>query len=115
MRLSKVSFLHDEQLLWLKEAKSETEMKQRRKIVCKVRAQIREYIELGDIKEQSTNETVLDSEADPVFKPSSLKYMDSFMEALKLDLPHNKLRKAKSFPGMLPSLLALTVVFSTSS
>jgi hypothetical protein len=115
MRLSKVTFLHDEQLLWVEEAKSEAEMKQRRKIVCKVRAEIREYIELGDIKEQSTNEIVVDSEADPVFKPSSLKYIDSFMEALKLDLPHKKLKKAKSFPCMLSSILALTIVFSAGS
>jgi hypothetical protein len=48
--------------------------------------QIRGYIELGDTEEESPNEIVIDPEADPIFKPSSLKYMDSFMEALKLDL-----------------------------
>jgi hypothetical protein len=105
MRLSKVTFLHDEQVLWVEEAKSEAEMKQRRKILCKVLAQIRCYIELGDTREESPNEIVIDSEADPVFKPSSLKYMDSFMEALKLDLQPKRLKKAKSFPRMLSSLL----------
>ena len=100
MRLSHVTFLHQEHILWVDEATSEAEMNRRRKIVCKVRAEMREYVELGDTKRWSQNEVSVDSETGPAFKPTSLKYMESFVEALRADVPRKQFRKAKSFPGI---------------
>lgn len=103
-RLSKVMFLHNEQFLWVEEAKSESEMKQRRKLLCKVRAEIRDYVELGDTKTESKNKILVCSEEDPILKSSSLKYMDSFIEALRPAVQPKRIRKAKSFPCMLSNL-----------
>ena len=100
MRLSQVTFLHQEHGLWIQKGKTETaeEIIERRKEICKVRSEIREYVEARNPKRVTALFVNEDIEAKSVYKVSSFAYMDSALDALKSELPTKRIRKIKSFP-----------------
>jgi len=105
-RLSQTSFLNAEHELWIAEAKTEKEVKERRKAVVRARTEIRDYVEFGDTEYTDKKgkravrrtDTVIDMEASGVKKPSSLAYMTSLLDALKPQMPVKQVRKVKSDP-----------------
>lgn len=95
MRLSTVMFLHEEHDLWILKAESPSEIQQRRKQICGIRREIRQYVEMSD----STDlRTISELDAERLLNVSPLEYMDSVLEVLKPESPTRKLRKVKSFP-----------------
>src|SRR5436305_9851933 len=102
MRLSAVSFLHQEHEIWIQEGKTRLEIRERRKKICKVRAEIRAYVEKGKAKGDTNLNVNFDVEVNRRYEASKFAYMDSALEALKPELPVKHIRKVKSFPCTFP-------------
>ena len=98
IRLSDTTFLYKEHALWIDAATSSSERNQRRKTICKIRGEIRAFIEANHKSNGSTHD-VVDLE-EQVIKPSSLLYMDSALHVLNPEEPVHIIRKVKSFPCM---------------
>jgi hypothetical protein len=111
MRLSETAFIYKEHALWIEEGERTSVIKARRKLICKIRAQIREYIEVGDAKAVGTTDVVVDVEAKSIIKPSSLLYMDAALHTLTPPVESTKkIRKVQSFPCIaFPTGLTISV------
>jgi hypothetical protein len=98
VRLSETAFLYKEHALWIEAGNTPSEIKQRRKKICKIRGEIRAYVLTGHRERLSDELDDLESKSNLL--PAQLLYMDSVLHTLIPEEPATKVKKVKSFPSI---------------